>query len=235
MDQALKQRLIGAAIIVALVVLIVPVFLPGPGERDATQDIDLPEPPRVEREPRLLPINQSPAGMPEPVDNTRQPVDEGIENRLPPAATGQTDSGAERVSDPSQSTQQTPVEPPQQVSPEPGESEPGAPEVPAIEPEPEPTAREAEPEPASTPPETSETASGYAVQVGAFGNENNAISLRDRLREAGYPTFVELYTGGSQAVYRVRVGPAVDRTAAEGLLQRLEAEMDMNGRVVSHP
>lgn len=73
-------------------------------------------------------------------------------------------------------------------------------------------------------------AGAWAVQVGAFAQEANAQQLRERLRGAGYPAFVER-RGDS---YAVRVGPFVRRTEAEAQRQRLKSGQKLDGLVVSH-
>lgn len=73
-------------------------------------------------------------------------------------------------------------------------------------------------------------AGAWAVQVGAFGEQANATQLRDRLRTAGYPAFVER-RGQSWAV---RVGPYVRRTEAEAQRQQLKTSQRLDGMIVAH-
>lgn len=231
MDQALKQRLIGAAIIIAVVVLVVPIFLEGPGERDGARDIELPDTPELERESRLLPLAEDPPSEPEPVQRDVEPRPRAGEPvRRTPAEPDEVIVPEQPVSDPEPQVEQQAASQPVEQEPVEPQAVEELPESVAPEPEPEPT-----PEPAPTPQEPAEREGSHAVQVGAFGSEDNAMALRDRIREAGFPAYVELYSGGAQTVYRVRVGPAVDRRSAEGLAQRLGAEMGIDGQVVSHP
>ncbi len=81
----------------------------------------------------------------------------------------------------------------------------------------------------STQPAT--PARGFMVQVGAFGQEANAIGLRDRLRSAGFSAHV--VSTGSR--YRVLVGPALSRATAESTQRKLKSDMNLSGIVVSHP
>jgi len=76
---------------------------------------------------------------------------------------------------------------------------------------------------------------GWMVQVGSFSSEDNAVSLRDRLRAAGFPALMEAVTSGGTVSYRVRVGPEIERGDAEGVRDRLRESMGLNGIVVSHP
>ncbi|WP_290653693.1 SPOR domain-containing protein [Aquisalimonas sp.] len=81
-----------------------------------------------------------------------------------------------------------------------------------------------------------EELASYSVQVGSFGNEDNALGLRDRLREQDFSAYVDrIEREGDQPLYRLRVGPVVERGEAEELLERLASEADVDGLVVSHP
>lgn len=67
MDSALKQRLIGAAVLVALGVIFLPMLLQGPAPDDGASDVPLqmPEAPDVEFETRELPLIAPMPGAPE--------------------------------------------------------------------------------------------------------------------------------------------------------------------------
>jgi rare lipoprotein A len=64
------------------------------------------------------------------------------------------------------------------------------------------------------------------LQVGAFGQWDNAANLRTRLERAGYrPIFVQsVLTEGetAQRLYRVRVGPVASVEEGDRLTQQLE-------------
>jgi len=80
-----------------------------------------------------------------------------------------------------------------------------------------------------------DTAPGFAVQVGSFASRDNAIRLLARLDEAGYTAFVHEDWAGSRTIWRVRVGPAVTRSASEAMLEELTERLGLDGIVVSHP
>jgi DedD protein len=81
----------------------------------------------------------------------------------------------------------------------------------------------------------SKDAKAWAVQVGSFSNPDNALGLRNKLRDKGYSAFVEKVTTSKGEVYRVRVGPEVKRSEAEALQQELQAKLKLKGLVVAHP
>ena len=77
--------------------------------------------------------------------------------------------------------------------------------------------------------------SAWIVQLGSFTDEVNAQSLNNKLREAGYPAFVEPLKRNGKISYRVRVGPEIKRSEADKLLKNLKEKMKLDGIVVSYP
>lgn len=187
MQQRLKQRLVGAVVLVALAVIFIPMLLQGPVEREATSiPIEIPPRPQVSAQrpgPLLLP--------------RAEPAAESIVQAEPVPAAG-----------PASAAQPTPPE--------------AAPPTPFRE----------QPAPASRTP--SELAA-WAVQVGSFGAESNALRLRDSLRAKGYNAYTERVRSEGQTFYRVRVGPVLERAEAERLQQTLAGKESLQGLVVPHP
>lgn len=91
----------------------------------------------------------------------------------------------------------------------------------------EPAAPVAKPDP--------EAVRTWAVQVGSFSKQANALRLRDKLRGRGYPAFVEKISTAGKVVYRVRVGPEAKRADALALQKELQQKMKLKGLVVRHP
>jgi DedD protein len=75
----------------------------------------------------------------------------------------------------------------------------------------------------------------WVVQMGSFSSEQNALRLRDRLRKAGFVTQVEKVLVGGKTVYRVRVGPYLERAEAEGSQKKLAETFGLKGRVFAYP
>lgn len=93
------------------------------------------------------------------------------------------------------------------------------------------------PAPASTNAGTASAASGtgFAVQLGAFGNAAEATALRDRLRAAGIGAFTETVQTDKGALTRVKAGPVVSRAEADQLKARVKSSVGIDGLVRSHP
>lgn len=76
---------------------------------------------------------------------------------------------------------------------------------------------------------------GFAVQLGAFGNVDEAAKLRDRARAAGFSVFVEEVRTDKGTLSRVRIGPVADRAEADRLRERAAAQLGVSGLVRPHP
>jgi DedD protein len=192
----LKERIIGAAVLVVFVVLVVPVFLDGPPQSGEIVSERVPLPGQAaEDETRTVVLDRD---RDEPV-----PV---------PAPVTQPETDRQQ--------------------PEPPKPEP---ETEARdEPEPEPEPAPAKPA-AQQPTAAGNSSTGmWAVQLGSFGNQQNAERLAADLRKQGFAAFLSQLSTGSGELHRVRIGPQKDRESAEAMAQRL-AKAGHKGQVVPHP
>jgi len=194
MDFLLKQRLVGAIVLVALGVIFIPVLLEGPEQTLVPEMEALPEP--LSQQLRK-PLDAFPAPDTIPVEPEQSIV----------------------LSDP----QPEPV-------PETRQEEAPAPVQPVNE-----------PEPLSPPPVPEEKAlkpgplASWVVQAGSFSSEQNALRLRDKLRQADFVTQVEKARVDGKSHYRVRVGPFLERAEAEKSRKQLLDKFTIKGRVLSYP
>ena len=69
----------------------------------------------------------------------------------------------------------------------------------------------------------------WVIQLGSFDSKENALKFRDKLRKQGFSAFVESFN----EMYRVRVGPELDRTRAEKTLALIEQKNNLKGMIVS--
>lgn len=84
-------------------------------------------------------------------------------------------------------------------------------------------------------PATPRVASGFAVQLGAFKDEAEALALRDRLRKAGFTAYTERADSEAGRLWRVRAGPELERSRADALRDRIRQALKLDGLVVAHP
>ena len=225
MDRSVKERLIGASILVALLVLVVPELLSGPK-------------PAASRPP-MLPA----ATTPEPIRNvmvdlstSKAPTDPDQEPAAQAASAASPDaspSGAatqtaspqnnsaqnnsqQNSSAQNNSAQNTTTQvstPPNPVSSR---------SAPAGSPAAKPAAARAAAVESSAPSPIS-TGHGWSVQLGSFASRANADNLTRQMKGQGFSAFVLPGGSGSALRYRVRVGPLTDRESAERMAAKLKS------------
>ena len=61
------------------------------------------------------------------------------------------------------------------------------------------------------------------VQLGSFGEEENARRLADRVTTFGFAPRVSTYTASGRPMFRVRVGPETSRERAAAVASSLSA------------
>jgi len=207
MEEPLKARLIGAAVLVTVAVLLIPELLSG---RKAAEPAA--EDGSGQRGTRTFTIElgQGP----------------GQTTRTAPAATAPAPAAAE-------ATPAATERPAPDVEPRPEGEAPVEPAAVAAQaqpvaqpaaPPPEQKAAakpESKPEPAAQPAATAGGA--WAVQVGAFGSLETARGMVRDLTGAGYRAYIAPVTRGGKTLHRVRVGPEAEQESAEQIAKRLKA------------
>ncbi|HHM06255.1 MAG TPA: SPOR domain-containing protein [Gammaproteobacteria bacterium] len=78
-------------------------------------------------------------------------------------------------------------------------------------------------------------ASAWVVQVGSFASERKAMELRDRLMAQGYRAFVEPVKRNRGNVFRVRIGPELDRAKAEAVRGAVSEKLGSEAIVLRYP
>lgn len=79
-------------------------------------------------------------------------------------------------------------------------------------------------------------ARAWVIQVASFSEQDKAMKLRDRLRKAKYPSFVESVTTKNSKLYRVRVGPVVRREHADDWQKKIAKDFKVpDALVMAHP
>jgi len=75
----------------------------------------------------------------------------------------------------------------------------------------------------------------WALQLGSFSQEKNAEALRDELRAKGYAGYVDVLKKPERTVYRVRIGPELDKQYLKKLKAEIFKKEKLKGMVVRHP
>ena len=73
----------------------------------------------------------------------------------------------------------------------------------------------------------------WFVQVGNFGQEENAISLQNKIRRQGFPVTISTVSSDRGVVYKVRVGPELDRERVDVMKEQIFKINKIKGMVIS--
>jgi cell division septation protein DedD len=204
MESGLKQRLVGAAVLVALAVIFLPMLVQGPAPDSGVSNVPLtmPPAPRGDTETRDLPLvtpGDAPTG--------------GAVGLAPavPADTAAPASTAGATATPSASAA-----------------------VPASTTTTTSTATTAPAASAPSTPLPAATAGGdYAVTFGAYATPAAADTVIASLRSAPLPAYREPTTSGGKPAWRVRIGPFATRAEAESArLRATHVRDDVGAQVV---
>lgn len=210
MSPALKTRLIGATVLVALAVIIVPMFFSAePPKTGAEQSISLDIPPAPDREMQTRTLSVAP-----PADAV-------------PAAEPQSSDHLATVTIPSRR--------PRDVHPEqaPVAAQPsdGAPIETQASTSPTTAPATVDKPPAATPASPASDDPGraaqgnYQISMGAYANRANAEKLVAGVRKLGYPVAVDAVTVSGKPAVKVLAGPFDSRAAAEAARLKIKSAM----------
>ena len=209
MDRALKERIIGAIVLVVFVVLVVPIFLDGPPSEEEILSETVVLPGQSEQKMQTQVLNR----------DRETPVPEPVQKEAVEAAAGQEEAAQDAR--PPEAQQDAPAAQPEPVK---------EPAVAAVEPEPEPAAA-----PSTGQDAAPMSATGlWAVQLGSFSDQGNAEKLAAELRKQGFFAVLSKLDTDKGQLHRVRIGPQADRAAAEAVVKKLAAA-GHKSQVVPHP
>ena len=236
-ESRFRQRLVGASVVVALAVLLLPLWLDGSGI-DSLRVQSVPEKPEVEGAERIE-IPQPPGDSAEPLNNPPQslfPDQTPIEAR----SSGEDEPMSEPVADKAAKPSVTTDSADGKAAAEPAEeSREEAP--PAAEPAATSEGQAAKAgisgtdEKASGDASLPESASDgeFVVQLGSFSDERNAKALAESVESSGFDVFVEPLFSEQGTVWRVRVGPYATRELAGEATERLRQRIGRDGLVMT--
>ncbi len=198
----MKERLTGAAILVALIVLLVPELLRGPVRPVAHAEAASAGDPPLRSYTIKLGEDTHAHGAATPVaSGPQQPAPIPANTDASPQAAQPTPQAAEPTAAPTTAPTATAVTA-KPVSPAP------------------PT--EHTPQMAPPPVDASAAAGAFVVQMGSFTSRANADRLAKQVRAQGFPVSVSRGTTGRR-LYKVLVGPARDHAAAAQLEAKLRS------------
>lgn len=246
MDRRVKERLVGASILVVLIVLIVPELLSGPpAPAPAAVGPRLPVS-RTQEPIRNVTVDLATSKAPEPeaaADETAASSAQSPESRNADAAgaaadadastgTGTSAHAAPAADAPPAVSPRAEVPPaisrradaPLADTPGPAVTPRAAPSVPLETAAPAPMfGSVTKPAMAAKPAITAKAGRAWAVQLGSFASRANAEKLVHQLKAQGFSVYIVPGGSGASLRYRVRIGPMADRASATQSLAKLKS------------
>jgi cell division septation protein DedD len=89
-----------------------------------------------------------------------------------------------------------------------------------------------QPAPVASTPQAVDSQSNWVVQLATFSKTRNASDLERKLRDKGYPVFLESQAVEKGTLTRVYVGPLEAKDEAQTALKRLEKQFKLKGIVL---
>jgi DedD protein len=210
-NDILKQRLVGALILLALGVVFWPIIFVGPGaEKTAEQQVS--PPPREVSTAEVVDSDQTGIGH-----STVSAVDA-------PVATGEAEAVVNAASDTA----------PPSPAPEPtGRPDSPSNTVPADTAELQ-TEEAPEPQPSPQTPNQDAEPMAWTLQVATVSSAETAENLRRQLLEMNQKAYVTTVHSGGKSLYRVSIGPQPDRAELDKLKAGVNARFGVTSIVVRH-
>jgi len=221
-DILLKQRIVGAIVLISLAVIFIPMLLSGKSDLLSNQlSSNIPPKPSYEiRRPEINDLEkpvQPSFARPEPEKVVQQPILDA--EKSPSKAKKPTAAPSVEVSkDPAEKSAAK-----KQSEPAPSTSQIPAPD------------KLAHPKISQPTKESAQLATSWVVQVGSFSKKKNATSLRDKIQKSGISSFVSEAQSSKGKVYRVRVGPELKRSLADDLRKKVDRKFGLDGIVIRYP
>ncbi|BCJ08142.1 cell division protein [Pseudomonas sp. RtIB026] len=214
LDKGMKQRMVGALVLVALAVIFLPMLFTREDELRQVR-VEAPEAPAM---PSLPQVQVEPVQVPEPQplpEQNAQPPVVVDESTAPVMAPSQPIAPVATVAPPVQPKPQTPVP---------------TPPVAKVEARPAPAPSVA---PAAKPAAPSKIdANGlpvsWSIQLASLSSRAGAENLQKTLRSQGYNAYIRSADG----MNRVFVGPLIERAEAERLRDVISRQQNLKGIVV---
>ena len=201
MERRLKERLVGAAILVVLIVVLVPELLSGPKPGNkASPTLELPPGESHSERTRTVLVDLNTQRTMAPEAPAESAGTAGAAQPEPPPSTPPL----------SAAPPPSPPPPPLRVAPPPAVALQTAPATSVA--------------PAPAMPSTSPAAASWSLQLGVFANRANAEQLVRTVKAHDSPAFLSVSGTGKQARWRVKVGPLANRAAADRMLAKLKSE-----------
>jgi len=238
MQERAKQRLIGAAVIIALLVIFLPMLL----EEDtpdsvSEQEMAIPPPPDFDQgydaSVSPPPVEPSVSTFPEYEDPMQE--DPSPPQELPPPEFFETP--ATMRPEPTPEPDFAPVEEiPPTAGPKPT-PKPKAPSAARLKPAPKAASvpKLTPPRPPAPPARAPAGPSSWVIQVASLREYARADALVQDLRVKGFPAYIQEAQVKQRLWYRIRIGPELMRERIESVAASLRTKTGLRGRIQRYP
>ena len=232
MEQSIKQRIVGIAVLLVAAVVLLPALFDGEGSYPLPLESRIPAPVPFPDAPRAVPERPVITADSADIRIATNPTLEAVEEEVPePVAQEQIAQSA------AESAPETPVDETPEISAPLARTAPEQTPAPAV-PEPAPAAAPTPtPAPAASAPASLDSTGlpqGWSVRLASFSNQTNARNLVERLQNNGHRAYTRQLSSSQGPLTAVYVGPDVDRAAAQRLQAQLQREYDLAGIVVRY-
>lgn len=75
----------------------------------------------------------------------------------------------------------------------------------------------------------------FALQVGTFASNERAEKLQDKLRKAGYTTYIHKTQSKGKTSYKLRIGPELEYSVLEKIKKDVKKSHKIDAYIVNHP
>lgn len=211
LDKGMKQRMVGALVLVALAVIFLPMLFT---REDEMRQVHV-EAPQAPAMPSLPEVKVDPVAVPEPQVIPEEP-------QQPPVVVDESTAPAATPSQPITPSPQTQAQ-----------VQPAKPQAPAAKVEPKPAATPAPATAVAKPAAPSKIdvnglPVSWSIQLASLSNRAGAEKLQQALRSQGYNAYIRS-AGGMNRVY---VGPLIERAEAERTRDAINRQNSLKGFVV---
>lgn len=207
----LKQRIIGALVIISLAIIFVPMMFEKPHQLNDSQQRAIPEEPAF---PEVTIVKPEAPQSADYVVNQQAAESSAASAETPVTSAPEAAAPADTAPLAATPVDKAPVDT------SPVASSPIAKAAP-------------QPEPAAASGYKASLDGAWVVQLGSFGTQDNATRLRDQVRAKGFAAFTTPVQMNGQEMTRVFTGPFVDKKDADAAKKALDQAFALNSKVMA--
>jgi len=235
----LKQRIIGAVVLVSLAVIFIPMLFEEPVENNSGQVLPIPDKPEVPAFTIELPGDQTASGSAgstrgdESKGNAGDYTGKGSKGILAAEKADQASQPDPPIADSGKKPAQNSVANTSAAGQEAG-NQPETTTKTVTAASTKPASHAVTKQPKTSAPEQMGESRSWVVQIGTFRNRPGAIKIRDELRAIGTPAYTAEIISGGTPMLRVFAGPTETREDALALKAKVDKRYNLKSMVITY-